>query len=80
MWLCACSFFSFRLFHFICCVPKNFRLTSREGRRLKFGMLTVLTNIRSTKVLHHSSCIAAGRRLRFGMLTDLTNKRSTKVL
>ena len=42
-------------------------------------MLTVLTNIRSTKVLHHASCIA-GRRLRFGMLTDLTNVRSTKAL
>ena len=25
--------------------------TSKQGRRLKFGMLTVLTNIRSTKVL-----------------------------
>ena len=42
-------------------------------------MLTVVTNIRSTKVLHHASCIA-GRRLRFGMLTDLTNVRSNKVL
>ena len=66
---------------------------SEQGRRLRFGMLTVLTNIRSTKVLkyasrithhascvnmHHASCIA-GRRLRFGMLTDLTNVRSTFV-
>ena len=25
--------------------------TSKQGRRLKFGMLTVLTNIRSAKVL-----------------------------
>ena len=25
--------------------------TSKEGRRLRFGTLTVLTNIRSTKVL-----------------------------
>ena len=43
-------------------------------------MLTVLTNIRSTKVLHHASCIAAGKRLRFGILADLTNVRSAKVL
>ena len=42
--------------------------------RLRFGMLSVLTNIRSTKVLHHASCIA-GRKLRFGMLTALTNIR-----
>ena len=28
--------------------------TSKEGRRLRFGRLT---NIRSTKVLHHASCI-----------------------
>ena len=41
-------------------------------------MLTVLTNIRSTKLLHHASC-SAGRRLKFGMLTVLTNIRSTKV-
>ena len=41
-------------------------------------MLTVVTNIRLTKVLHDASWIA-GRRLRFGMLTDLTNVRSTKV-
>ena len=27
------------------------------GRRLRFGMMTVLTNIRSTKVLYHASCI-----------------------
>ena len=49
-------------------------------------MLTVLTTIRSTKVLHHASCIIhhasciAGRKLRFRMLTALTNIRSTKVL
>ena len=42
-------------------------------------MLTVVTNIRLTKVLHDASWIA-GRRLRFGMLTDLTNVRSNKVL
>ena len=54
-------------------------VTSKQGRRLSFGMLTDLTNIRSTKVVHHASCIA-GRRLRFGMMTDLTNVRSTKVL
>ena len=47
--------------------------------RLSVGMLIALTNIRSTKVLHHASYFA-GRRLRFGMLTDLTNVRSTKVL
>ena len=49
-------------------------------------MLTDLTNIRSTKVLHHVSCIMhhatskQGRRLRFDMLTALTDIRSTKVL
>ena len=57
--------------------------TSKQGRRLRFGMFTVLTNIRSTKALqlhhasfikHHASCIA-GRKLRFGMLTALTNIR-----
>ena len=32
-------------------VKKKFQVTSKQGRRLKFGMLTVLTNIRSTKVL-----------------------------
>ena len=42
-------------------------------------MLTVLTNLRSTKVLHHASCIA-GRKLRLGILTALTNIRSTKEL
>ena len=62
---------------FVCLCPKK---NLGQGRRLRFGMLTVLTNIRSTKVLHHASCIAAGRRLRFGMLTDLTNLRSTKLL
>ena len=64
-----------------------------QGRRLRFGMLTFLTNIRSTNVLHHASCIMhhassimhhasciTGRRLRFGMQTVLTNIRSTKVL
>ena len=41
------SFVLFRLF-----VKKKFRpLLSEVGRRLKFGMLSVLTNIRSTKVL-----------------------------
>ena len=35
-------------------------------------MLTVLTNIRSTKLLHHASCIA-GSRMRFGKLTALKN-------
>ena len=32
-------------------VSKKFDATSKQGRRLKLGMLTVLTNIRSTKVL-----------------------------
>ena len=43
--LCMCAF---RLFRFI---QKNFR----QGRRLRFGMLPVLTNVRSTMVLdvHH---------------------------
>ena len=45
------------------------------GRTLRFGMLTALTIIRSTKVLQHASHIAAGRRLRFGMLSALTNIR-----
>ena len=62
------------------------KATSKQGRRLKFGMLTVLTNIRSSKVLHHVLCImhhassTAGMKLRFGMLTVLTNIRSIKVL
>ena len=30
---------------------QTFKATSKQGRRRKFGMLTVLTNIRSTKVL-----------------------------
>ena len=71
---------------FVCqFVQKNFKATSKQGRRLSFGMLTALTNIRSTKVLHHASWIMqhtsciAGMRLRFGMLTVLTNARSTKV-
>ena len=74
-------------------VKKKIQATSKQARRLRFGILTVLTNIRSTKVLHHASCIMhhascikhhasciTGRRLRFGMFTDLTNVRSTKVL
>ena len=62
------------------CLNLMDKMTYVPGRRLRFGMLTVLTNIvRSTKVLHHASCIAS-RRLRFGMLTALTNIRSTKVL
>ena len=56
-------------------------------------MLTVLTNIRSTKVLWlleddlwwkttfiGEANSKQGRRLRFGMLTVLTNIRSIKVL
>ena len=37
------------LVSFVC--QKKFYDTSKQGRRLSFGMLTVLTNIRSTKVL-----------------------------
>ena len=68
---------------------KKIQATSKQGGRLRFGMLTVLTNIRSTKLLHHASCIMhhasqvtskQGRRLRFGMLTVLRNIRSPKVL
>ena len=39
------------------CFVKKIQATSKQGRRLRFGMLTALTNIRSTKVLHHASCI-----------------------
>ena len=55
--------------HYVCmyvcyvCVSKKFWATSKQGRRLRFGMLTVLTNIRSTKVLHHTSCIMHHRLL-----------------
>ena len=49
-------------------------------------MLTVLTNIRLTKVLWNGdddlrwkTTSKQGRRLRFGMLTVLINIRSTKV-
>ena len=35
----------------ITCVRKFFLATSKQGRRRRFGMSTVLTNIRSTKVL-----------------------------
>ena len=38
-------------------VKKKISATSKQGRRLRFGMLIALTNIRSTKVLHHASCI-----------------------
>ena len=31
--------------------PKKIQAISKQGRRLRFGMLSVLTNIRSTKVL-----------------------------
>ena len=35
----------------------QWKTTSKQARRLRFGMLTTLKNIRSTKVLHHASCI-----------------------
>merc|ERR1712121_241276 len=41
----------------VSCVEKKIQATSKQGRRLRFGMLIALTNIRSTKVLHHASCI-----------------------
>ena len=46
-----------RFVSFVSFVAKKIEATSKQGRRLRFGMLTVLTNIRSTKVLHHASCI-----------------------
>ena len=56
------------------CVSSKKNSGHKQGRRLRFGMLAALTNIRSTKVLHHASCTAS-RKLRFGMLTALTNIR-----
>ena len=40
------------------------KATSKHGKRLRFGMLTVLRNIRSTKMLHPASCMMhdGGRR------------------
>ena len=38
-------------------VKKKMQATSKQSRSLSFGMLTALTNLRSTKVLHHVSCI-----------------------
>ena len=50
IWFCA----------FVCMLcyvcPKKNSNTSKQGRRLRFGMLTVLTNMRSTKVLYNASC------------------------
>ena len=54
MWLCPCTYI---------CVSKHAGLFDfapspcLQGRRLIFGMLTVLTIVRSTKVLHRASCI-----------------------
>ena len=45
------------LFTRVCVCQKKYEATSKQGRRLRFGMLTVVTNIRTTKVLHHVSCI-----------------------
>ena len=44
-------------------VKKKNQATSKQGMRLNFGMLIALTNIRSTKVLHHASCIMHHRLL-----------------
>ena len=52
---CSCVSFFLSVSQFFC--PKKFSATSKQGRRLCFGTLTFLTNIRSTKVLHHASCI-----------------------
>ena len=43
------------IMHHASCIMHH--ATSKQGMRLKFGMLTVFTNIRWTKVLHHISCI-----------------------
>ena len=61
--------------------------TSKQGRKLRFGILTVLI------ITDQSRCYGRwktafggeatskqGRKLRFGMLTVLTNIRSIKVL
>ena len=47
MWLCVCVCFVC----FVCCVQKKIYANSGQDRWLRFGMLTVLTNKRSTKVL-----------------------------
>ena len=52
-----CMALSITYVSYVSCVYKKIWATSKQGRRLRFGMLTVLTNIRSTKVLHHASCI-----------------------
>ena len=46
---------------FVSCVCQKKNLG--QGMRLQFGMLIALTNIRSTKVLHHASCIMHHRLL-----------------
>ena len=46
--LCVMRYASCIMHHATCIMH---HATSKQGRRLKFGMLTVLTNIRSTKVL-----------------------------
>ena len=67
-------------------VKKKIYATSKQGRRLGFGMLTALTSIRSSKVLHHASCLMPHascimhHALQVGsrdlvMLTALTNIR-----
>ena len=38
------------------CVSQ-FRLVCQKKNSSHFGMFTVLINVRSTKVLHHASCI-----------------------
>ena len=52
-----CMALSITYVSYVSCVNKNIYATSKQGRRLRFGMLTVLTNLRSTKVLNHASYI-----------------------
>ena len=46
-----------RFVDFVRFVHKIFWTPSKRVGRLRFGLLTVLSNTRSTKVLHHASCI-----------------------
>ena len=45
------------LHHALCIMHHASYATSKQGKRLRFGMLTVLRNSRSTKVLHPASCM-----------------------
>ena len=52
IWLCPSVS---QLVSLVC--QKKIQATSKQGMRLSFGMLIALTNIGSTKVLHHAPCI-----------------------